>query len=125
MMNACGQIGGHAAELRDEEAFKEAFNALDEERPGGQVIFGAGNDEEEEGTWVWPSDGKVFHKVDGSPNGPIAVPQRDESQNCMVSKPGHWEDGPCTIPRVICQARLVSGSPTFLDEVEPIYQEMT
>ena len=99
-------------------------------------VIGGGNDEGQEGTWVWPSDGQVFfrlirsndghltkEKVDGQfVNWTPTSPTWNEGNNCMTmiqggANAGMWKDQKCNSPGVLCEARVVKGTALYLDDL--------
>ena len=126
-MRSCRQYGAKVAEIREARANNAIFK-LRSDNPS--FIIAAGNDEEKEGTWVWPSDGKVFfrHGSVGSEYHNWAMPEDDpdpainDKLNCMVmiqggNEGGKWRDGPCGKKSVVCEAPVAMGEAVYLEEL--------
>ena len=148
-MRSCRQHGGNVAEIREPLANKAIVKLREARRLEGKpnFIIAAGNDEEEEGTWVWPSDGKVFF-THGSPvageyhnwarprlgddpapdlREPITDPDPalDDKQNCMVMlgngpNKGMWRDSPCDKKSVVCEAPVATGEAVYLEDLSSL-----
>ena len=137
MENDCRIHGGHLAEIRG----KKANNIVHEMRRKTKTAFivSGGNDQEEEGRWVWPSDGHNFYNVKKKNNGPIVrdqvagmfqnwatigdkVPVRNTKKNCMIMvkdgpNKGMWKDWYCKIGHVLCEATPVKGEAIYLESL--------
>ncbi len=139
VIRACTQHGANVAEIRDQAA-NDAILEIRQTQNG--LIVSSGNDEAEEGKWVWPSDGQLFYKVIKrskdlrresagqyqmwvtSPKNKIA-PDYDANVNCMtmvasgVNK-GKWHNTGCSARYVVCEAPVVKGRAIYLEQVPPM-----
>ena len=71
MAEACASVGALLPEIR-ETAANEAILKIRKD-PGTTFVISGGNDEAEEGKWVWPSDGQVFYIVKRIQSGRMAA----------------------------------------------------
>ena len=144
MIKACAQHGANVAEIRDNPA-NDAI--LDIRQNNDGLIVSGGNDQAEEGKWVWPSDGRLFFRVTREKNGDLrrvkrnnqyvnwaTSPQNDKAyiapgfngrDNCMTmvksgSNARMWQDASCSLSQVLCEAPIVKGRATYLELVPPM-----
>ena len=129
LIKVCSKIGATVAEIREEKANSAALAIRQE----FTFVIGSGNDEAEEGKWVWASDGQLFKEIDKEDEFVIISnsyqkfgadwPKWDETANCLVmvlglgnpAVAGTWQSKPCkTGKRVLCEAKVVSGKTIFL-----------
>ena len=129
LIKVCSKIGATVAEIREVKA-NSAVLAIRQEFT---FVIGSGNDEAEEGKWVWASDGQLFKElIDEDNSYDVSYsyenfgdewPRWDETANCLVmvlgwgnpAVAGTWQSKPCkTGKRVLCEAKVVSGKTIFL-----------
>ena len=138
MQKACAAEGAMLAEIREEKANAAARKI----RVDSEVQFAiAGNDEKEEGRWIWPSDGQVFYTMKKIGNGEFEKkkepgqysnwygetydrgfkPDWFPGKHCMLMFPnGKWAgmaNLDCTIRSLLCEAKVVSGTTAYLTDV--------
>ena len=65
LVEVCKTYGAIVAEIREEKADKaiQEIGKYHFHQGVSQFIIGSGNDETEEGKWVWASDGQLFTEM--------------------------------------------------------------
>ena len=142
LIKVCLDHGANVAEIREPDANAEILRIR--QLPNVKTfVIGSGNDEANEGTWVWASDGNLFfdqritlptlpvllsgEKIPALPSGEQIPgmayhnfgsnwPTTNTDDNClvMVSGSGTWQSKPCdTGKKVLCEADAVSGMTLF------------
>ena len=133
MQKACAAEGGMLAEIREEKANAAALKILKDS--GKWFVVMAGNDEAEEGRWIWPSDGQVFFTVKKIRNGEFEKkkvpgqysnwhfikPDWFPGKHCMLMNSyGQWigtDDFDCTKYHLLCEAKVASGTTAYLTDL--------
>ena len=129
LIDICLSHGAEVAEIREVKA-NEAIMRIRQDL-GQTFIIGSGNDEAEEGKWIWASDGQLFkrqyidqiiHHTSNSDQpfqnfGP-SWPTWGSDSNCLTMVAGKgdpklagtWQSKPCkTGKKILCEAKVVSG----------------
>ena len=122
MENDCKSQGGHLAEIREQAANDKIVWLKKNSKNWKKVFAIGGNDLEQEGRWVWPSDGQSFFNINDVEN---IIPRQkwsmaltsDTEKNCMVMKEDStWRDEKCnSLKYVLCEATIVEGKAVHLD----------
>ena len=140
LLETCRSLGAEVAEIRETLA-KEAVVRIGADhlyQDGGSrksdFYVGSGNDEAEDGTWVWASDGQRFFTYigwnkDGSVSGQYHnfdvsnwnSVLRHADRNCMImygGTKGVWISDSCDYyQKVLCEGKALVAKPMSLDNI--------